>query len=327
MSGPLSRRVAAKPTTPGSGGHPEGWPRLFVRSASADRSDPTARDDPLPARSGPDARRDVPPPPPSRPHRRPSDPGNQTRSGASFNCLHAISIARPPNPHDTLQLLVSPSTNRMRQVCNSWGRGGSLGPGPPRSKSLVAFDKKLSGGLKIFPLIRTVAGRAGGVGPGVMGPTAGPVVADPAHGAGIRRAGAERACGVRRLHRDDPVPRRQSQDFPLTRAVGARAGAIAAVQTGPSVDPDVPKPADLALLEPRLGAVLHAPERPFRPGRSRASPSLATRTGSSRTRETVESGSARAEAGRGRFPGFGRRRAGGLRTVRGGTIATGWPLR
>jgi len=72
------------------------------------------------------------------------------------------------------------------------------------------------------------------------------------------------------------------------RAVAARAGAIVAVRTGPSVDPDVPQPADLAVLELLFGAVLHALERPSQPGWSRASPSLATRTGSSRTREVVE---------------------------------------
>jgi hypothetical protein len=137
--------------------------------------------------------------------------GGVIKGAAVLDCFHANGAAPLPNPHATPPHFVSSSTIRMRQVFNFGGRGGLLHPGFPRSKSLVAFDKKFSGALQIFPLIRTAPGRAGGVGPDVTGRTAGPVVPDWAFRAGIRRAGAERTCGVRRLHRDRPASRRPSQ--------------------------------------------------------------------------------------------------------------------
>jgi hypothetical protein len=178
---------------------------------------------------------------------------------------------------------LSGSTNSMPQDRNSWGRVPPRTPGSPRSKPLAAFEKKFFHALQISALIRSVAGRSGGVGPGVRGPTAGPVGAEPALRSGLRRAGAERAGGVRRSHRDHPVPWRQSENFPLMCAVVARAGAIVAVQTGPSVDPDVPKLADLAVLGPfsglhsarwsgPLGRVGAGPRRPWRRERGQAGP-------------------------------------------------------
>jgi hypothetical protein len=117
----------------------------------------------------------------------------------------------PIIPLTLMHRLRSDSTNRMPQDCNSWGRGGPRSPGAPRPKSLVALDKKLSGSLQIFALIRSVAGRAGGVGPGVRGPTAGPDGPDPALRAGLRRAEFAGRIGSTRFPGDR---RKNSLGFP-----------------------------------------------------------------------------------------------------------------
>src|SRR5262249_32526133 len=76
--------------------------------------------------------------------------GRPTRR-ANFDCLHAIWVTNSPIPHVPQDPILSPSTNRMRQVCNSWGRGGPRTPGSPRSKPLEAFEKIFFGAFKIFP--------------------------------------------------------------------------------------------------------------------------------------------------------------------------------
>ena len=134
---------------------------------------------------------------------------------ANLDCLHANSGAHAPSPHDFPQHPVSASTIIITQVFNFGGRGGPLDPGSPRPKSALALDKKYFSRPQDFSTNPVGPGRAGGVGLVVLGLMAGPIVPDPAHRVGVRRAGAERTCGVRRWHRDHPVPWRHSLSFAM----------------------------------------------------------------------------------------------------------------
>jgi hypothetical protein len=58
--------------------------------------------------------------------------------------LHAHKLTRAPNPPAAAQAFAIASTNRMRQVCNSWGRGG------PRTPVLRSPKSSSSSGFKIF---------------------------------------------------------------------------------------------------------------------------------------------------------------------------------
>jgi hypothetical protein len=83
-------------------------------------------------------------------------------------------VRGPPIPTLLPRSLLPASTNRMRQVCNSWGRGGPKTPAVGRPKSLSPSGLKIFFRPPIFFLLRALvrgdgvaveAGKNGSVGP------------------------------------------------------------------------------------------------------------------------------------------------------------------